>query len=83
MLIIIIFYNFIINMNNLVSSSEQIDYFHTSFSYSLIKLLDELKNKNEHFGILNKMNKDAYCDFVDLIMNNTNLKQLYLSRFTN
>ena len=70
-------------MNNLVSSSEQIDYFHTSFTYSLIKLLDELKNKNEHFGILNKMNKEAYSDFVDLIMNNTNLKQLYLSRFTN
>ena len=64
-----------------VTAYEQIDFFQTMFSYDLIKLLDRLKDDNSHAGILNKLDKNAYADFIDLIMNNVDLKQFYNNHF--
>ena len=34
-----------------------------------------------HAGILNKLDKNAYADFIDLIMNNVDLKGFYNNHF--
>ena len=65
----------------IVTAYEQIDFFQTMFSYDLIKLLDRLKDDNSHAGILNKLDKNAYADFIDLIMNNVDLKGFYNNYF--
>lgn len=65
----------------IVTAYEQIDFFQTAFSYDLIKLLDRLSNDNSHAGILNKLDRNAYSEFIDLIMNNVDLKGFYNNHF--
>lgn len=62
-----------------ISDEQQIDYFLTKYSYDLLIFFDELKNK--YPDILNNCNNKAPSNFIDLIMNNIDLKNLYLQNF--
>lgn len=62
----------------MITSEDQIEFFRNYYSYELIELLNKLKKKYHHFNLLNNVSKETTCDFVDLIAENIDLKQMYL-----
>ena len=64
----------------MISPDEQIDLFLNKYSYKLIKLLEELKSKNNNI-ILNKTNNKTTSNFIDIILHNVDLQQMYLNHY--
>lgn len=62
-----------------ITTEEQIEFFHNYYSYELIELLNKLKEKNQNFKLLNKCSNETIVNFVDLIGQNIDLKNMYLS----
>ena len=62
-----------------ITVEEQIEFFHNYYSYELIELLNKLKEKNQNFKLLNKCSNETIVNFVDLIGQNIDLKNMYLS----
>jgi hypothetical protein len=62
----------------MITSEDQIEFFQNYYSYEIIELLNKLKKKYQYFKLLNKCSKESTCNFVDLIAENIDLKQMYL-----
>ena len=62
-----------------ITTEEQIEFFHNYYSYELIELFNKLKDKNQNYKLLNKCSKETIVNFVDLIGQNIDLKNMYLS----
>jgi len=62
-----------------ITAEEQIEFFRNYYSFEIIELLNRLKDKNKNFKLLNKCSNKTYVEFVDLIMENIDLKNMYLS----
>lgn len=62
-----------------ITTEEQIEFFRNYYSYELIELLNKLKEKNQNFKLLNKCSNESMVNFVDLIGQNIDLKNMYLS----
>tara|TARA_B110000027_G_C15964710_1_gene231528 strand:- start:114 stop:320 length:207 start_codon:yes stop_codon:yes gene_type:complete len=62
-----------------ITSKEQVEFFHNYYSYELIELFNKLKDKNKNYKLLNKCSKETLNNFVDLIGENIDLKNMYLS----
>ena len=62
-----------------ITIEEQIEFFRNYYSYDLIELFNKLKEKNENFKLLNNCSKETLVNFVDLIGQNIDLKNMYLS----
>jgi hypothetical protein len=62
-----------------ITVEEQIEFFHNYYSYDIIELLNRLKEKNKNFKLLNKCSNESIVNFVNLIGQNIDLKNMYLS----
>jgi hypothetical protein len=62
----------------MITVEDQIDFFRNYYSYEIIELLNKLKEKYQHFKLLNNGSKETSCNFVDLIAENIDLKKMYL-----
>lgn len=62
-----------------ITDDKQIEFFRNYYSYDLIELFNNLKEKNENFKLLNNCSKETLVNFVDLIGQNIDLKNMYLS----
>ena len=62
-----------------ITTEEQIEFFRDYYSYDLIELLNKLKEQNKNFKLLNKCSKETMVNFVDLIGQNIDLRNMYLS----
>jgi hypothetical protein len=62
-----------------ITTEEQIEFFRDYYSYDLIELLNKLKEQNKNFKLLNKCSKETFVNFVDLIGQNIDLRNMYLS----
>ena len=50
----------------MITSDDQIDFFHSYYSYEIIDLLNKLKVKYKHFKLFNNVSKETTNDFVEL-----------------
>ena len=62
-----------------ITTEEQIEFFRDYYSYDLIELLNKLKEQNKNLKLLNKCSKETMVNFVDLIGQNIDLRNMYLS----
>ena len=62
----------------MITSDDQIDFFHSYYSYEIIDLLNKLKVKYKHFKLFNNVSKETTNDFVELLGQNIDLKKMYL-----
>jgi len=66
----------------IITSEEQIESFRNYYSYDILILLNNLKEKYGHYNLLNKCSKDTSNDFVDLLLTNVDLKKMYINHIT-
>ena len=67
----------------MITKEEQIQLFYNKYSNELIDLLYEIKKHCEQNGlpILNDLSKNHQADFIDLILENVNLKKMFLNHY--
>ena len=65
----------------MITAEEQIDLFYNKYSYELIKLFDEIKASKADSIVLGKCNNNTISEFVDLILNNVDLKQMWMYHY--
>jgi len=65
----------------IITSEEQIESFRNYYSYDILILLNKLKEKYGDYNLLNKCSKDTSNDFVDLLLNNVDLKKMYMNHY--
>ena len=65
----------------MITAEEQIDLFHNKYTYDLIKLFDELKKDHSNTILLGKCNRNTKSDFIELILNNIDLKKMFLKHY--
>ena len=63
----------------IITSQDQIEFFRNYYSYDILILLNRLKEKYGNYNLLNKYSKDTSNDFVDLLLNNVDLKKMYIN----
>tara|TARA_B110001469_G_C9613157_1_gene305071 strand:- start:231 stop:440 length:210 start_codon:yes stop_codon:yes gene_type:complete len=66
----------------IITSEEQIESFRNYYSYDILILLNKLKEKYGDYNLLNKCSKDTSNDFVDLLLNNVDLKKMYMNHIS-
>ena len=66
----------------IITSEEQIESFRNYYSYDILILLNKLKEKYGDYNLLNKCSKDTSNDFVDLLLNNVDLKKMYINHIS-
>ena len=66
----------------IITSEEQIESFRNYYSYDILILLNKLKEKYGDYNLLNKCSKDTSNDFVDLLLNNVDLKKIYMNHIS-
>ena len=66
----------------IITSEEQIESFRNYYSYDILMLLNKLKEKYGDYNLLNKCSKDTSNDFVDLLLNNVDLKKMYMNHIS-
>ena len=67
----------------MITAQEQIDLFYSKYTIDLLDLYREIKNKCQHHGapILNNENNNSQNEFIDLILENTDLKKLFIKHY--
>ena len=65
----------------MITAEEQINLFHNKYTDDLIKLLEELKKDHSNTILLGKCNRDTISDFIELILNNIDLKKMFLKHY--
>ena len=65
----------------IITSEDQIEFFRNYYSYDILILLNRLKEKYGNYNLLNKYSKDTSNDFVDLLLNNVDLKKMYMNHY--
>jgi hypothetical protein len=67
----------------MITSQEQIDLFYNKYNIDLLDLFIEIKNKCQHYGlpILNNEKNNSQNEFIDLILENTDLKKLFIKHY--
>lgn len=65
----------------IITSQDQIEFFRNYYSYDILILLNRLKEKYGNYNLLNKYSKDTSNDFVDLLLNNVDLKKMYMNHY--
>ena len=65
----------------MITAQEQIDLFYNKYSYELIKLFDEIKSSKGDTIVLGKCNNNTISEFVDLILNNVDLKRMWTDHY--
>ena len=66
----------------IITSEEQMESFRNYYSYDILILLNKLKEKYGDYNLLNKCSKDTSNDFVDLLLNNVDLKKMYTNHIS-
>ena len=65
----------------MITAQEQIDLFYNKYTYELIKLFDEIKSSKGDTIVLGKCNNNTISEFVDLILNNVDLKRMWVDHY--
>ena len=67
----------------MITQTEQIELFHTLHDTNLLDLLSNIEDicKNEALPILNLKNQDISLKFIELILNNIDLKKMFLQHY--
>ena len=65
----------------MITCEDQIEFFRNYYSYDILLLLNRLKEKYGNYNLLNKYSKDTSNDFVDLLLNNVDLKKMYMNHY--
>ena len=65
----------------MITAEEQIDLFHNKYTYDLIKLFDEIKEHHSNTILLGKCDRHTLSDFIELILNNIDLKKMFLKHY--
>ena len=47
------------------------------YSYDIIQFFNELKPKYENYDLLNKCDKNSTSDFIDFLLENVDLQDMY------
>ncbi len=61
----------------MITAEEQIDLFYNKYSYELIKLFEQIKERSDTV-VLSQCDNNTISDFIDLILNNVDLKRMWL-----
>ena len=65
----------------MITAQEQIDLFYNKYTYEIIKLFDEIKASKGDTLVLGKCNNNTVSEFLDLILNNVDLKQMWMTHY--
>jgi len=65
----------------MITAEEQVDFFKSYYSYDIIHFFKELKHKYENDDLLNECDINSTDDFVELLLDNVDLKHMYLQKF--
>jgi hypothetical protein len=61
----------------MITVESQIDFFLSYYSYDIIQFFNELKLKYKNNDILNKCDKNSTSNFIELLLDNVELKDMY------
>ena len=61
----------------MITEDSQIDFFISYYSYDIIQFFNELKLKYKNNDILNKCDKNSTHNFIELLLDNVELKDMY------
>tara|TARA_B110001469_G_C9613293_1_gene305161 strand:- start:1090 stop:1290 length:201 start_codon:yes stop_codon:yes gene_type:complete len=64
----------------MITSESQEDFFLSYYSYDIIKVFNDLKTKYENDNLLNKCDKNSTSDFINLLLENVDLQDMYTSK---
>ena len=64
----------------MITAETQIDFFISYYSYDIIQFFNEFKKKYENHDLLNKCDKNSTSDFIDLLLENVDLQDMYASK---
>jgi hypothetical protein len=65
----------------MITSEEQVDFFTSYYSYDIINFFKDLKHKYENDDLLNECDINSNDEFVELLLDNVDLKDMYLQKF--
>ena len=64
----------------MITSEEQADFFTSYYSYDIIHFFEDLKHKYENDDLLQSCDINSSDEFVELLLDNVDLKHMYLQK---
>jgi len=61
----------------MITAESQVDFFLSYYSYDIIHFFNSLKTKYENDNLLNKCDKNSTSDFINLLLENVDLQDMY------